>query len=264
MGISFIIAYYNCKLFFEECLSSIQRQTYKGPIEVIVCDDCSNDGSHEMLLNYAHGGDIIYIHNEKNLGPAVSRNKCIEIAKYDYIAIVDADDYISKDRISKQMNILINNLQIDFVSTGLQRFYEDGERINFYPQKEYPTARDFLFTLPFLHATTLFRKEILIKVGGYRIAKETRRGQDYDLFMRIYAAGGRGCNIRDITYFYRCFREQNQNKDSYKTRIDEAKIRAKGFKAMGLGPVRFLYILKPLALGLISQNIIDKLWHKGN
>lgn len=56
-----------------------------------------------------------------------------------------------------------------------------------------------------MHATTLFRREILNRVNGYRIAWETRRGQDYDLFMRIFAAGGRGININEIHYFYRCF-----------------------------------------------------------
>lgn len=263
MGVSFIIASYNCVKYIDECLQSIYQQTYNGDIEIIVCDDCSTDGTRELLEQYSCKGKLILIKNKTNLGAAQSRNNCISLAKHNYLAILDADDYISKDRIEKQIAVLEKNNEIDFVSTGIQRFYEDGERINFIPQKEYPEAKDFLFTLPFSHATTLFRKDILQRVGGYRIAKETRRGQDYDLFMRIYAAGGKGCNIPDITYFYRCFRGSNKKKDSYSIRIDEAKIRAKGFKAMGIGPIRYLYILKPLILGLIPNSIIDKLWHKG-
>ena len=263
-GVSFIIASYNCSQFFNECLQSIFSQSYNGEIEIIVCDDCSTDGTSDLLAKYADDGKIVYLKNETNQGAAQSRNNCISVAKYDYLAILDADDYISHDRLEKQVAVLDNNPAIDFVSTGIQRFYDDGERINFVPRKEFPQAKDFLFSLPFFHATTMFRKSILERVDGYRIAKEKRRGQDYDLFMRIYAAGGRGCNIKDITYFYRCFRQHNKKKDSYSVRVDEAKIRAKGFKAMGIGPIRYIYIMKPLILGLLSQKIIDKIWHKGH
>lgn len=262
-GISFIIASYNCKPYIDECLQSVFNQSYKGDIEIIVCDDCSTDGTAEILEQYADEGKIVFIKNEKNLGAAQSRNNCIRVANNEYLAILDADDYISYDRIEKQTSVLDNNPTIDFVSTGIQRFYEDGERIDFIPSVDYPEAKDFLFTLPFSHATTMFRKSILERVNGYRISKETRRGQDYDLFMRIYAAGGRGCNIKDITYYYRCFRKQNKKKDAYSVRINEAKIRAKGFKAMGIGPIRYIYIIKPLILGLMPQRIIDKIWHNG-
>lgn len=263
MGVSFIIASYNCKRYLDECLNSIYAQTFKGEVEIIVCDDCSTDGTSDLLQKYSEEGKIVYLKNKKNLGAAQSRNNCIAKAKYDYLAILDADDYISNDRLEKQVAVLEKNPNVDFVSTGIRRFYDDGVTIDTIPKIVYPQPKDFLFTLPFSHATTLFKKEILTRVGGYRIAKETRRGQDYDLFMRIYAAGGKGCNIPDITYFYRCFRGHNRKKDSYSIRIDEAKIRAKGFKAMGIGPIRYIYILKPLILGLIPQNIINVLWHKG-
>lgn len=262
-GVSFIIASYNCKPYVEECFNSIFNQTYKGNIEIVVCDDCSTDGTQELLQYYADQGKIVLIKNEENQGAAKSRNNCIKIASYDYLAILDADDYISDDRIEKQMSALDQHPDIDFVSTGLQRFYEDGERINFYPQKEFPIAEDFLFGLPFPHATTLFKKEIVDNVGGYRIAKETRRGQDYDLFMRLYGAGAKGMNLHDITYFYRCFKKQNKRKSSYKVRIDEAIIRYKGFKGMKLGIKAFPFVLKPLILGLIPQRIVDRLWHHG-
>ncbi len=262
MGVSFIIASYNCKPYIDECLQSIRKQTFKGDVEIIVCDDCSTDGTAELLQQYADEGQLVLIRNEKNQGAAQSRNNCIKKAQYDYLAILDADDYISEDRLEKQLAVLEANPSIDFVSTGIQRFYEDGERVDFYPRKEFPTKEDFLITIPFAHASTMFRKSIMERVDGYRIAKETRRGQDYDLFMRIYAAGGKGCNIKDITYFYRCSKKQDKRKDAYSIRIDEAKIRAKGFKAMGIGPIRYIYIIKPLILGLLPQRLIDRLWHK--
>ena len=108
-----------------------------------------------------------------------------------------------------------------------------------------------------MHATTLFRREILNRVNGYRIAWETRRGQDYDLFMRIFAAGGRGININEIHYFYRCFAGYTP-RHAYKYRVGEFIIRYKGFKALKLGFKSVPYIIKPLILGLIPQGIINK------
>lgn len=262
MGVSFIIAAYNCEPYIEECLKSIRNQTFKGDVEIVVCDDCSTDGTLDLLQQYADTGQIVLIRNNKNHGAAQSRNNCIKLAKYDYLAILDADDYISEDKLEKQLSVLEANSSIDFVSTGIQWFYEDGERKDFVPQKLFPTAKDFLFSLPFAHATTMFRKSILERVNGYRVAKETKRFEDYDLFMRIYAAGGKGCNIKDITYYYRRFRDLDQKKYSYSVRIDEAKVKAKNLKSLGIGPIRYFCILKPLILGLIPQRMIDCIWHK--
>ena len=261
MGVSVLIASFNCKPYIKQCLDSVFSQDYDGEIEIIVCDDCSTDGSIEVLSEYEKQGKIKLIKNVKNLGAAQSRNNCLDIATQEFIAILDADDYVAENRLSRQVGVLLANSDLDFVSSGIQRFYENGEVKVSIPQKEFPQSEDFLFGLPFAHATTLFRREILRKVGGYRIAKETKRGQDYDLFMRIYAAGGRGCNIPDVLYFYRCFHGCRKKK-KYRYRIDEAVIRYKGFKAMKLGIKSYAFILKPLILGLIPEVVIAKFFRR--
>ena len=218
MGVSVLVASYNCENYVEECLKCLLNQSYKD-VEIIVCDDCSTDNTRTILRRYANEGKII--------------------------------------RFERQVAVLEKNPSFDFVSTGLQKFYETGEKIDIFPKKEIPTKDDFLFTIPFMHATTLFRREILNRVNGYRIAWETRRGQDYDLFMRIFAAGGRGININEIHYFYRCFTGYTP-RHAYKYRVGEFIIRYKGFKALKLGFKSVPYIIKPLILGLIPQGIINK------
>lgn len=61
MGVSFIIASYNCKPYIEECFNSIFNQTYRGDIEIIVCDDCSKDGTRDVLQKYADEGKIVFL-----------------------------------------------------------------------------------------------------------------------------------------------------------------------------------------------------------
>ena len=258
MGVSVLIASYNCGLYIEQCLQSVINQDYIGKIEIIVCDDCSTDGSVSILNNYAKQGKIKFFKNASNAGSAEARNVCLRHATQDYIAILDADDFCHHNRFKTQVSYLDSHPDIDFVSTGLQKFYDNNTYKDIFPKKEYPTKRDFLKGLPFMHATTMFRKEILDKVNGYRVSKETKRGQDYDLFMRIYAAGGRGANINKILYFYRCFLGTS-HKNRYRYRINEAVIRYKGFMAMGLGIISIPYIVKPLILGLFPQKIVDKI-----
>ncbi|MBD9101276.1 MAG: glycosyltransferase [Bacteroides caccae] len=256
MGVSVLIASYNCEEYIEECLNCLLNQTYKD-VEIIVCDDCSKDNTCNILRKYAENGKIIYLENEINSGAAQCRNNCLAVATKEFVAVQDADDYCTLDRFEKQIRILQKHPEMDFVSTGLQKFYENGEKRDILPKKEFPDKNDFLMTLPFMHATTLFRKDILNKVNGYRVAWETRRGQDYDLFMRIYAAGGKGMNLKEIHYFYRCFLGYTP-RNSYKFRVGEFVIRYKGFKALELGVKSIPYIIKPLILGFVPQFLINK------
>ena len=122
MGVSFIIASYNCCQYLEQCLNSIEEQTYNGEIEIIICDDCSTDGTIELLKKYSEQGRIVLLQNTKNSGAAQSRNNCIAKARHEYLAILDADDYISPDRLEKQIAVLESDHSVDFFSTGKQRF----------------------------------------------------------------------------------------------------------------------------------------------
>ena len=95
--ISIIIPVYNSSQYIEECLTSIINQSMKN-IEIICIDDCSTDHSFSILKKYEKlDSRIKIVKNEKNIGPAGSRNIGISMAKGHYIGFVDSDDYISSD-----------------------------------------------------------------------------------------------------------------------------------------------------------------------
>ena len=95
--ISVIIPIYNSEDSILRCLSSVQDQTFNN-IEIICIDDCSSDNSNRILKELALKDErIILLENEKNVGPGVSRNKGIDIARGDYLIFIDADDYVDKD-----------------------------------------------------------------------------------------------------------------------------------------------------------------------
>ena len=184
---------------------------------------------------------------ETNLKAAGTRNRCIKEAKGEYIAIQDADDYSMPDRIEKLLACFGEN-DVDFVSSAANLFSKDEHTFDsvFRCDKRFPKKKDFLWRLPFIHASTMFKTECIRAVDGYRVAKETTRGQDYDMFMRLYAAGFKGMNVPNPLY---CIRADAGYIDRQIKRSarDECRVRIYGFKLLKLMPIGYLFALKPYA-----------------
>lgn len=98
-SISIIIPVYGVTLYVERCLRSVINQTYKGPLECIVIDDCSPDDSMDKVQRLIddYTGDIEFriITHEKNKGLSEARNTGIRAANGEYLYFLDSDDEIS-------------------------------------------------------------------------------------------------------------------------------------------------------------------------
>ena len=93
-AISIVVPVYNDEPYLEQCITSLTRQTFRN-IEIICVDDCSTDGSYDMLLDFANKDSRIkIIRFDKNSSQSQARKKGVEIAQGEYIMFVDADDYI--------------------------------------------------------------------------------------------------------------------------------------------------------------------------
>lgn len=108
----------------------------------------------------------------------------------------------------------------------------------------------------------MFRKECLGAVHGYRVERVTRRVEDYDLFMRLYAAGYRGYNIQMPLLRYTINIQGMKRKNQYIYRIDEARIRYSGFKSLGLLPAGLIYVFRPLLLDLFLKKLYGSYFTK--
>ncbi len=100
--ISVILPTYNREKKITASIQSILEQTYKN-IELIIVDDCSKDQSIEVIQEITDSR-IRLIRNEKNEGPAKSRNIGVSYAKSEVIAFNDSDDIWHKDKLVKQMS----------------------------------------------------------------------------------------------------------------------------------------------------------------
>lgn len=250
--ISVIMAAHDSERYIAQSIESILAQTYPR-WELLICDDASTDGTYEIASRFAKEDDrITLLRNQSNRGAAATRNRCIESAVGDYIAIQDDDDVSEPDRLEKLMERMERE-GCDFVSCGHYLFDESGRYAECLPEEEYPTKGSFLAGMPFCHAATLFTKACLGRVDGYRVSQQTIRNEDYDLFMRLYARGSRGCNISDVLYGYRVDAAALKRR-TFRFRIDECRVRASGFKALGiLFPLGWLYVLRPMAAHIYQQ-----------
>ena len=260
--ISVIMGVYNCKdiNLLNESVNSIINQSYTD-WEFIICNDGSTDNTLDILNDIKKRDERIRIISyEKNKGLRYALNKCIEISEGEYIARQDDDDISDCNRLEKQLDYLENNVDISVV--GCTAIVFDGiNEWGKYKVPENPQNTDFYWNSPFIHPSVIMRKQDLIKAGCYRISKETRRCEDYDLFMRMYSLGMKGHNIQENLYKYKVT-NGNKKYRPMKYRIDEAKVRFIGYKSMGILIKGIPYIIKPIIIGLIPQCIFKKITEK--
>ena len=259
--ISVIMAVYNAcdgnrfGKHLKAAVGSILCQTYQD-WELIICDDGSRDGTWEVLQHLAEtDARIRLIRHTKNRKAGAARNSCLRAARGRYIAVMDADDRSLPDRLEKQLRFLKSHPEYAFVGTRGEFFVkvpgDDGERYWFCAV---PGAEDFLFSLPYVHASIMFRREALQKVRGYDASCHAVRVEDYDLLLRLCAAGCQGANLEEVLYEIRRDKQQYQRR-RYRYRFLEAYVKYRGFLKLGLMPKGLIFAVKPLAAGLLPWKL---------
>lgn len=252
--VSVIMAVYNAK-HLKAAVDSIRCQTYQG-WELIICDDGSKDGTWEMLQGIAKADKRIrMIRHTKNRKAGAARNSCLKLARGLYIAVMDADDLSSPYRLEKQLRFLKSHPGYAFAGTGGEFFVknpgDDGERYWFCAV---PGAEDFLFSLPYVHASVMFRREALYRVRGYDASFHAVRSEDYDLLLRLCASGCQGANLEEVLYYIRRDKQQYQRR-KYRYRFLEAYVKYQGFLRLGMMPKGLVFAIKPLVAGMLPWRL---------
>ncbi|MFV0518768.1 MAG: glycosyltransferase [Lachnospirales bacterium] len=123
MQVSIIVPIFNVAEYLEECILSICNQSFKN-IEIILIDDGSYDNSSEICDKFALQDDRIKVLHKKNEGLVIARQTGLKLAKCDYIAFVDGDDWIENNAIESLFDKLIEQ-DVDIIMCG--RFENTGK-----------------------------------------------------------------------------------------------------------------------------------------
>lgn len=238
-----------------DSINSIMSQTFSN-FEIILVDDGSSYPYNEIIDEVISGNELVkLIRHKKPQGLAASLNSAISMAKGEFIARMDDDDFSDSNRFMEQVEFLQTHPRIMFVGTNAIKFGKTKNDGNI-DLAEFPNKIDFLWGSPFIHPTVMFRSEVFKSGNKYSVTRRTRRTEDYDLFMRLYSKGMFGANIQKRLFRYSVTPETMLKKRKYRYRIDEAVVRSIGFKELGLPWYRIFFVIKPLLVGLIPQKMI--------
>jgi glycosyltransferase involved in cell wall biosynthesis len=187
--ISFVMPTHNRIEWMPLCLESLLVQTEKD-IEIIVVNDCSNDGTREYLDSITDPR-LKVIHNETNQGGGNSRNIGMEAASADIIAVCDDDDFYPEDRASVTLKWFEEHPESELVNFPYIRIgYFDEQLEHFFGADFDHDAfkKDGTVTY-FCNPSTAMRKESALSMGGY--PPETKEQTDDIQFITNWVKAGK-------------------------------------------------------------------------
>lgn len=206
MDLSIIIPIYNGALLLDRCLDSIFSQKTQYLYEVILIDDGSTDNTVELIK--ARQDPNIVLFQQQNAGPAVARNKGIELAKGQYITFLDADDYWKQGYIQKTLDFLNVHTECVAVSVACKNIASFAKRASYNPlwmddsKKGSPfVLEDFMsYWANYCHVgtcSTTIRTKSVRQSGGMRI--DLRVTEDYEFWLYLSTFGKWGL-IPEVLY----------------------------------------------------------------
>lgn len=131
--VSIIIPFYNAEATIEKCMDSVLNQSYSN-IEIVCVDDGSTDSSVPIIRKRYNDPRIVIYHKD-NGGNYSARNMGLDKARGEFITMVDADDYISKDYIKENIFFFIKDDELDIVQIPFVMVDSEGNEIGTFKQK---------------------------------------------------------------------------------------------------------------------------------
>ena len=120
-----IVPIYNCDKYLPRCIESILNQSFDN-FELILANDGSTDNSKEVCEKYLKKDKRIVFIDKKNSGVSDTRNKCLSVAKGEFVCFLDADDYMADGFFEEINKILEKYPDIDLVNFGMFSDIEDA------------------------------------------------------------------------------------------------------------------------------------------
>lgn len=194
--------------YLTETIESILSQTFTD-FELLLLDDCPEDSREEIVKSF-NDKRIKYFKNEKNLGITPSRNKLIDLAEGEYLAVMDHDDVAIPTRFEEQVKVLDTHPEIGVVGCWVKKFpkekiaryYKSNEKIEYY----------LMHGCGIPHTGAMIRKSVLKNI---RYEEEFSPAEDYALWCRLIGKT-QFYNIPKILMKYRCHKDNTSKKQADK------------------------------------------------
>ena len=219
-NVSIIMSVKNGEKYLVRAIESIINQSFRN-FEFIIINNDSNDGSFEILENYKNKDSRIKILvNSNNETLYDGRTTGIKEAKFDWFALMDADDECHIDRIQKQVDFINNNHNENLAVVSTYGKYVDHESKTIAYRSSGPiNLEDFKnmysnnesFTL--IDPSIIMKKKVFFELGGYL---KNNIAADLDFFYRVAENGYLIQTINNPLYYYRIHETSYSIKNSMK------------------------------------------------
>ena len=185
--------------YLKAAIESILAQNF-GDFEFLILDDCPQDDRQKIVESY---GDkrIKYIKNPQNMGISAARNKLIDWAKGEYLAVFDHDDISLPQRFEKEAAYLDANPECGVVSSA-QKLLVDGH-VCIFPENDEDIKNQLFVRCCVVHSAAMIRKSVLTD-NNIRYESEFSPAEDYALWCRLMSKT-QFHNLPEVLFHYRNF-----------------------------------------------------------
>ncbi len=191
MKISVFITSYNQKQYLIEAIDSVLAQTLP-PTQIVIVDDCSQDGSQEVIAGYAsrYPDLITPIYHAHNRGVSQTRIDALSVVTGDYVTYVDGDDRFLPDKLEKEAGVLRGHPIAKIVFANNYHITDEGVRTKVWADEELPPGGD-VFCQTFARdfpRHNLFRMELVDYRSWKRVGfhdPDLRLYEDWDMRIRL-------------------------------------------------------------------------------
>ena len=166
--------------FLRAAIESVLGQTF-ADFEFLLLDDCPEDSRETVVRSY-DDKRIVYLKNERNLGISASRNRLIDLAKGEYLAVFDHDDVCRPERLAKEVAYLDAHPECGVVSSWTRLTFNGS--INTYPEDDHEIKLRMMDVCALWHPASMIRKSVLAE-HDIRYEAECSPVEDYMLWMRL-------------------------------------------------------------------------------
>lgn len=179
--ITVLVAVYNTGSYLRQCLDSLVGQSLED-IQIVCVDDCSTDGSPEILRQYAaRDRRVLLLRTPVNSGQAKARNLGLGYAQGEYTTMLDSDDYLAPDALERAWEALQKDEQNDCCVLELMVRHDE------------PSPRDCLVPLPPdavwpMTGQEAFRQSIALRLHGlYAVRTSIHKRYPYDTSLPLFS-----------------------------------------------------------------------------
>lgn len=188
--------------YLKVSVDSILAQTLPTDDFVVICDGPVGPEIEEVLFSY--GKQLRIVRGRKHVGLGRVLNAGLHFCKNDIIARMDDDDIAAPDRCEKEFTYLQEHPQAGIISSFVAEFTDNDldriKSVRMVPEEAKEIARFARHRNPFNHPAVMFRKEAVLKAGGYR---PMEKHEDYYLWVRMLQAGVQGHNLQEPLVYMR-------------------------------------------------------------